>query len=127
MLATMEAGPRVLIVDDQETFRLAARTVVQVTPGFVLAGEAPSGEDGVDAVDELEPDIVLMDINMPGIDGTVATSQIKAKYPQIVVVLMSTYSADALPAAALDCGADRYVHKEDLSPLVLGEVWAARA
>ncbi len=124
-VSPVAAPVRVLIVDDQEPFRLAARTVVQVTPGFELAGEASSGEEGVRAVAHLSPDLVLMDINMSGIDGIEATRQITTTPAPPVVILMSTYAADALPAAALETGAMRYVHKEDLGPEVLREVWEA--
>ena len=117
---------RVLIVDDQEPFRMAARTVVQVARDFVLVGEAGSGEEGVAAVAELAPEVVLMDINMPGIDGIEATARLVAEHPGTIVILMSTYAAEALPAAARESAAARYVHKEDLSPALLREVWAER-
>lgn len=123
----VEVPVRVLIVDDQEPYRMAARTVVRVTPGFELAGEACSGEEGLSAVAELAPDLVLMDINMPVMDGIEATRRITGEAGGPVVILMSTYAADALPAAAHDAGAARYVHKEDLGPDVLREVWSARA
>ena len=67
---------RVLIVDDQEPFRQAARAVVELTDGFEVAGEAETGEDAVDRARELEPDLVLMDVNLPGIDGLEATRRI---------------------------------------------------
>jgi DNA-binding NarL/FixJ family response regulator len=114
---------RVLIVDDQEPYRMAARTVVQVTPGFVLVGEAGSGEAGLRAAAELAPDLVLMDINMPGLDGFEATRRLTSESSPPVVILMSTYAADALPTSAHDVGAARYVHKEDLGPDVLLDVW----
>jgi CheY-like chemotaxis protein len=60
---------RVLIVDDQEPFRLAARMVVELTDGFEVVGEAETGEDGVAMTTDLAPDLVLMDVNLPGIDG----------------------------------------------------------
>jgi len=121
----IEAGEqvRVLIVDDQEAYRMAARTVVQVTPGFELVAEAGSGADGLTAVARLEPDLVLMDINMPDIDGIEATRRITSSVDPPVVILMSTYAADALPSTARDVGAARYVHKEDLGPDVLIDVW----
>lgn len=113
----------VLIVDDQGPFRAVARTVVDLAPGFAVAAEAESGEEAVDVAATAQPAVVLMDINLPGIDGIEATRRILAAHPATVVVLLSTYRADDLPAEAADCGASRYVHKEDFGPAVLREVW----
>ena len=60
---------RVLIVDDQEPFRMAARMVVDATDGFDVVGEAETGEDSVTMAADLQPDLVLMDVNLPGING----------------------------------------------------------
>ncbi len=112
----------VLIVDDQAPFRAIARQVVELTPGFCVVGEAEAGEDAVRLADELSPRVVLMDINMGGISGIEATRQIVSTDPSIAVVLLSTYRESDLPADALDCGARRYVHKEDFEPGVLHDV-----
>lgn len=116
----------VLVVDDQLPFRSAARTVVGVTPGFDVVGEASSGEQAVGLVAELHPALVLMDINMDGINGIEATRRIVAAHPESRVVLLSTYDEQDLPADARDCGAIAYVHKERFGPQVLTEVWATR-
>jgi two-component system, NarL family, invasion response regulator UvrY len=115
----------VLIVDDQAPFRTVARTVVSLAPGFTVTGEAASGEEAVEVALAITPDVVLMDINLPGIDGIEATRQIVEALPSTKVILLSTYDADSLPAEASTCGAARYVHKEDFSPQVLAEVGAA--
>ncbi len=112
----------VLIVDDQAPFRAVARTVVQLAPGFTVAGEAESGEDAVAVAAALDPAVVLMDINLPGIDGIEATRRILAEHPDTAVILLSTYREADLPADAADCGATRYVHKEDFGPALLAEV-----
>ena len=114
----------VLIVDDQPPFRAVARTVVGLASGFEVTAEAENGEEAVALALTERPDLVLMDINMPGIDGIEATREITAERPETVVVLLSTYDADSLPDDALSCGAARYVHKEDFSPSLLAEVWA---
>ncbi|HAM03255.1 MAG TPA: response regulator [Acidimicrobiaceae bacterium] len=114
----------VLVVDDQLPFRRAARTVVELTPGFEMVGDAASGAEAVEMVAALEPDLVLMDINMDPMNGIEATRRITAAVPATVVVLLSTYDADDLPADARDCGAAAYVHKEEFGPAVLAQVWA---
>jgi two-component system invasion response regulator UvrY len=116
----------VLIVDDQLPFRAVARTVVSLTPGFTVKGEAESGEDALASVAADRYDLVLMDINLPGISGIEATRRIRATHPGVAVVLLSTYSQADLPADALDCGALAYVHKEDFGPNVIRELWANR-
>ncbi|HUP84667.1 MAG TPA: response regulator transcription factor [Acidimicrobiales bacterium] len=116
----------VLIVDDQAPFRGAARAVVGATKEFSVVGEAESGEEAVELVASLEPDLVLMDINMGGIDGIEATRQIRAANPETMVVLVSTYAATDLAADARTCGAAAYVHKEELAPRVLRELWSTK-
>ncbi|CAN5582708.1 hypothetical protein BH10ACT3_BH10ACT3_13770 [soil metagenome] len=115
----------VLIVDDQAAFRSAARIVVTMSNGFDVRGEAESGEEAVQMADDLGDGLVLMDINLGGISGLEATRQITDAHPGVVVVLMSTYTAEDLPDDAADCGAVQYVHKEDLGPDVLREIWDA--
>jgi len=109
----------VLIVDDQAPFRRAARAVVSATPGFEVVGEAESGEEAVDLAADLAPAMVLMDINLPGINGIEATRRITRARPEVVTVLLSTYREEDLPAGADDCGAATYVHKEEFGPTVL--------
>ncbi len=109
----------VLIVDDQAPFRRAARAVVGATPGFEVVGEAESGEEAVDLASALDPGLILMDINLPGINGIEATRQITGTHPEMVTVLLSTYREEDLPAGADDCGAAAYVHKEEFGPAVL--------
>jgi DNA-binding NarL/FixJ family response regulator len=119
---SVDAGPsevRVVIVDDQAPFRSVARTLVSLIRGWSVVGEAESGEDGVARVEELAPRLVLMDINLPGINGIEATRRILAAHPDVAVVLLSTYAAEDLPADALSCGATGYVRKDALTPKLL--------
>jgi two-component system, NarL family, invasion response regulator UvrY len=118
---------QVLIVDDQAPFRGAASMVVRLTPGFEVAGEASSGEEAIEMVESLHPNLVLMDINMDGISGIEATQRIRQAHPEVVVVLLSTYSVDDLPEEATTCGARTYVHKERFGPAVLQDIWAVPA
>jgi DNA-binding NarL/FixJ family response regulator len=116
----------VLIVDDQAPFRTVARTVVALAPGFSVVGEAETGEQALDRVDELHPGLILMDINLPGISGIEATRRITAADASATVILLSTYTQDDLPADARTCGAAAYVHKEDMSPALLRRIWDER-
>jgi DNA-binding NarL/FixJ family response regulator len=120
-------GVRVLVVDDQAPFRRAAQAVLLMTDGFESVAEAETGEDAVEAVGRLHPDLVLMDINMPGINGIEATRQIMAASPDTFVILLSTYNADDLPADARQSGAIAYVHKEEFAPNLLEDIWEHRA
>jgi DNA-binding NarL/FixJ family response regulator len=116
---------RVLIVDDQEPFRLAARMVVEATEGFEAVGEAETGEDGVRLARELNPDLVLMDVNLPGINGLEATRQILSSTDRVVILLLSTYEADEYAPRAAECGAAAYIPKSEFSPDRLEEAWSA--
>jgi DNA-binding NarL/FixJ family response regulator len=117
---------RVLIVDDQEPFRLAARAVVEMTDGFEVAGEAETGETAVDAARDLGPDLVLMDVNLPGIDGIEATRKIlEESGGRVVVLMVSTYEAEEYAPRAAEAGAAAYIPKSEFDPDRLEEAWAA--
>ena len=121
-----ESAVTVLVVDDQAPFRLAARAVLRRTAGFELVGEAESGEQAVEVVGTLRPELVLMDINMPGINGIEATRQIVGSAPDTVVFLCSTYQLADLPPDAATSGAAAYINKEELAPSVLRRLWEDR-
>ena len=121
---TPQAAVGVLIVDDQAPFRRAAKMVMAATPGFDVIGEAESGEEAVELFEKLAPGLVLMDINLPGINGIEATRRITAAHPEAVVMLLSTYQAGDLPSDAESCGAAEYVHKEDFGPSVVRDIWS---
>jgi two-component system, NarL family, invasion response regulator UvrY len=115
----------VMIVDDQPPFREAARAVLARVQGFDLVAEVESGEAAVAASAELEPDLVLMDINMGRLDGIEATRLIIGARPETKVILVSTYPIDDLPPAARSSGAVAYVNKDELSPRVVRRLWEA--
>jgi DNA-binding NarL/FixJ family response regulator len=119
---------RVLIVDDQEPFRMAARMVVEATDGFEVAGEVETGEASVEAAKELDPDLVLMDVNLPGINGLDATRQVlSAADHRVVILLLSTYEEEEYAPRAAECGAAAYIPKSSFSPDRLADAWAAAA
>ena len=114
---------RVLVVDDQASFRRAAAATLAAMDDFVMAGECETGESALDLIRHGGVDIVLMDIHMPGIGGIEAARRLHVAHPSVIVVLMSTYDLEDLPAAASDCGAVAYLHKEHLSPELLSRIW----
>ena len=120
-------GGCVLAVDDQPAFRSALRFVVAACPALVLTGEADSGEAAIVLVAELEPDLVLMDVEMPGMGGIAATREIKRLSQRTVVLLVSATHPDELPHEATECSADGIIWKSDLGPSVLEAIWAKHA
>jgi DNA-binding NarL/FixJ family response regulator len=110
------AGPpaevRVLLVDDEELVRFGLRTVLESVGGFTVVGEAGDGAAGVRAARELRPDVVLMDIRMPVLDGLSATKQILALPDPPQVAVLTTFHADEYVYAALAAGAAGFLLKD---------------
>jgi DNA-binding NarL/FixJ family response regulator len=113
---------RVLIVDDQEPFRRAMAAVVEETPGFAVAGTAVTGEESLQAAADLVPDVVLMDVNLPGIDGIEAARRLTSAADGPMVVLLSTYEEDEFDLAG--SGAAAYVAKAAFGPDRLSAIWS---
>ncbi len=115
-----------LIVDDQAPFRSAAKNVLRWLEEFEVVGEASSGAEAVTMAEDLHPALVLMDINMPEMDGIEATRRIVSAQPDVVVVLCSTYDVGDLPPEAATSGARAYVNKERLGADKLRKLWNER-
>jgi CheY-like chemotaxis protein len=115
---------RVLIVDDERFFQDVARELVDATSGFHCVGAACSGEEGIDEAERLRPDLVLMDVRMPGIGGMEAARRMSARGNQAIVVFVS---ADEPVAAAGRGAVPEVVPKRKLSRTLLRRLWEERA
>jgi DNA-binding NarL/FixJ family response regulator len=116
---------RVLVVDDQLVFRDVAREVVEATPNFTMAGDAATGQLALAAVEELDPDLVVLDVRMPDMDGIETAARIHSVHPSSVVVLISVEAPPNLPARVGSCGAAALVRKQDFGPGLLRDLWEA--
>ncbi|HUE06724.1 MAG TPA: response regulator transcription factor [Acidimicrobiales bacterium] len=116
----------VLIVDDQAPFRAAMKAVLRRATEFELVGEAANGSEAVTLAEQLHPALVLMDINMPEMNGIEATRTLVAAQPEVVVILCSTYDASDLPPEVATSGARAYLNKEHLGADTLRRLWEKR-
>lgn len=102
---------RILIADDHGVLRGGLRALLEDEPDIEVVGEASSGEEVIALTQDLQPDIVLMDIGMPGIDGIAATRAIKNTFPDIQVLVLSVYEDESLLREAIQVGAAGYIIK----------------
>ena len=114
----------VVTVDDQAVFRRVAREVIEATDGFESLGEACSGEEALRLADEVDPDLVLVDVRMPGMDGVETASRLAAAHPTSTIVLVSSEDRAALPAGVECCGAAALLCKEEFGTTALRRLWA---
>lgn len=102
---------RVVLVDDQKDIRESVAAMLSVAPDIEVVGQARDGKSGIDLVDRLRPDVVLMDIEMPGMTGIEATRVIHAEHDAVKVVGLSTHTDRVLARHMLEAGASGYVDK----------------
>lgn len=102
---------RILIVDDHSVLRAGIRALLDVQPDFEVVGDAGDGQEALARVRELQPDVVLMDIGMPGIDGLAATRAIKDAFPEIRILILTQHENKEYVIPALKLGASGYVLK----------------
>ena len=114
---------RVLTVDDQPVFRDAARAVIAATPGFEALAEVASGEDALALADRLRPDLVLLDVGLPGIDGLETSRRLTATEPAPVVVLISADGAVVARGVSQDGVVVGFIAKRELRPGILRTLW----
>lgn len=103
---------RVLLVDDQRLIRFGFRLLLEATPGFTVVGEAGDGAEAITACERLEPDVVLMDVRMPGVDGIEATKRITNPGSATRVLILTTYDLDEYAFSALGAGAAGFILKD---------------
>ena len=108
---------RILLVDDVEKIRESLRSILATYPHFEIVGEACDGEEAVLAVAQLQPSVVVMDINMPRLNGIAATSYIKRTYPHVVVVGVSAIATTDTCRLMKVAGAATVISKEDVEQL----------
>jgi DNA-binding NarL/FixJ family response regulator len=113
----------ILAVDDHEAFRDVVRDLIAAAPGFLLVGEASCGEEATRAVDLLSPQLVLMDVKMPGIGGIAAARQIVSRHAEVAVVLISLDDLSLHPEVVALGDAVAFARKQDLRPAKLRELW----
>jgi DNA-binding NarL/FixJ family response regulator len=110
---------KILLVDDQSLFAESLRTSLNhYADDMIVTGIAHNGKEAIAMTVKHRPDVILMDIKMPEMDGVEATREIKPKYPDVKIIILSTYNEDALVRSALSAGASGYLMK-DISPTEL--------
>lgn len=126
----MNAPPipvRVLVADDQNLFRSGLAMLLQEDPRVEIVGQATDGRDALAKTASLKPDVVLMDLKMPNMDGVEATQRIVADHPGTKVVILSTFDTDSNVIKALKAGACGYVLKDALPDAIVSSIVAVQA
>ena len=116
---------RVLVTDDHLLVREGLRLILETAEGIELAGEARDGAEALRLVQELAPDVVLMDLRMPGMDGLTAISRLQETHPQVAVIILTTYREDDLILQGLRAGAQGYLLKDTDRATLLDAIRAA--
>jgi len=119
----MSRPVRVMTVDDQPVFRAVAHELVEATGGFDPVIEATSGEEALEAAERLRPELVLMDVQMPGMSGIETARRLTASDASTVVVLVTSGECSDVSSAARTCGAVALVAKQNLNAAVLRGIW----
>ncbi|MDD7962770.1 response regulator transcription factor [Microbacterium thalli] len=127
MTSPRDAPIRVLIVDDQTLIRLGFRMVLESAGDIDVVGEASDGAEALAAVRELAPDVVLMDVRMPGVDGIEATARVRRAHPDVRVLVLTTFDLDEYAFGALRAGAGGFLLKDARRDELIAAVRAVAA
>ncbi|MCD4673399.1 MAG: response regulator transcription factor [Anaerolineaceae bacterium] len=103
---------RLLLVDDHEVVRLGLRALLEHHPQFEVVGEAANSKETMEKVEAIKPDIVLLDIRLPGVSGVEVCEDITQKYPDVRVIILTSYAEDEMLFSAIRAGASGYVLKQ---------------
>jgi len=118
---------RVLIADDQTLFRVGLARLLEEDPRVEIVGQAGDGAEAVKLAGSVAPDVILMDLKMPNLDGIEATRQVLAKYPSVKVLLLTTFEADNHVIQALKAGASGYILKDSRPDSIVSSLLAVMA
>jgi DNA-binding NarL/FixJ family response regulator len=121
----MTAPTRIVTVDDHAPFRDAARALIAMVPDFVLVEECPDGETALAVVARVDPDLVIMDVRMQGLDGIETARRMRTQDASRVIVLATAGDLGELESLAVSCGAAALVRKHWLTPRFLRGLWIA--
>jgi len=124
MSVATDVRPRVLITDDQTLFRSGLAKLLEADKRIQVVGEAGDGEEAIEMVDSVAPDVVLMDLKMPNLDGVEATARITAAHPEVKVLVLTTFDADNHFIQALKAGASGYVLKDSEPEAIVSSILA---
>ena len=122
----MENAIRILVADDHLIIRQGLRLILETQDGFELVGEAADGAEALRLCAELRPDVVLMDLRMPGMDGLTAIEHLRVEQPGIAVVILTTFNEDDLMMRGLRAGAKGYLLKDTDRETLFNTIRAAR-
>lgn len=109
---------RILLVDDELVVRNSLKLQFQLEPGVYIVGEARNGREAIQMTAELNPDLVIMDLLMPDLDGLLATARLAASYPQLKIIILSVQDDLQTQALAIAAGATDFVAKRDVETLL---------
>jgi len=122
--AKNKTAARVLIADDQTLFRSGLARLLDEDPRVEIVGQAVDGADAVRQAIKLKPDVVLMDLKMPNVDGVEATRQIRAQLPDMKILILTTFDADNHVLQALEAGVSGYVLKDSVAEAIVTSIQA---
>ena len=116
---------RILVTDDHLIVREGLRMIFDTVPNIELVGEANNGQEALDAVDTLHPEVVLMDLQMPVMDGITAIKHLRQMHPELAIIILTTYKEDALMHRGLAAGARGYLFKDTDRETLIDTIQAA--